>query len=365
MKKLILALSAALLLVSQAYSKEKAPKEDRVKNVIVFIGDGMGLGAVSAWMVDQNYAMTCFDRAQFVGLCKTYSKNNRVTDSAASATALATGNKTDNGMIGMLPDETKVQNLTEYAKAMGKSTGIVVTSHVVDATPAGFIAHQKSRDDRDEITEDLVELKPDVLAGGGRKYFERNKSKNGRSLLEEMKDAGYTYVETPEDFTATSKTPVLALFADGSYSMAIDHGTDYLSDVTSHAIDLLDDDKNGFFLMVEGSHIDHAAHAGNAEQLMFEMEEFDKAVNSAFDYAQTHDGTLVIVTADHETAGVYVLSNDKDFTKGESGVKVGFATGSHTASLVPLYAFGASAYKFSGVMENTDVCKRIMSVLQK
>lgn len=147
--------------------------------------------------------------------------------------------------------------------------------------------------------------------------------------------------------------------------MAIDHGTDYLSDVTSHAIDLLDDDKNGFFLMVEGSHIDHAAHAGNAEQLMFEMEEFDKAVNSAFDYAQTHDGTLVIVTADHETGAVYVLSNDKDFTKGESGVTVGFATGSHSASLVPLYAFGVSACQFSGIMENTDVCKRIMSVLQK
>jgi alkaline phosphatase len=361
MKRLILLVAAALLILSPGYSKDKAPKDEKVKNVILMIGDGMGLGASSAWMIDQNYSMTCFDRAQFIGLCKTYSANNKVTDSAASATALATGNKTNNGMIGMLPDGTKVQNLTEYAKEKGKATGIVVTSHVVDATPGGFIAHTKSRDNQDEITRDLVSLKPDVIAGGGRKFFK----KDGNRALDEMKAAGYTYVETPEEFASTTKAPVLGLFADGSYSIAMDHGTDYLADVTSHAIDLLDDNKNGFFLMVEGSHIDHASHANNAEQLLFEMDEFNKAVNAVFDYAETHPGTLVLVTADHETGAVYVLSNDKDFRKGESGEKIGFSTGGHSAVLVPLYAFGASSWKFSGVMENTDVCKRIRAAFAK
>lgn len=363
MKKMFLVLAVSLAILNPSYSKDKAPKCENVKNVIVLIGDGMGLGAATAWMVDQNYSMSSFDRARFIGLCKTYSANNKVTDSAASATALGTGNKTNNGMVGMLPDGTRVQNLVEYAKEMGKSTGIVVTSYVEDATPAGFMAHVKSRSDQDEIAEQIVSLRPDLVVGGGRRNF--TKRKDGKNLLDDAKAAGYSYASTPDQFLSITSTPVLGLFSDGGYSMAIDHGTDYLADMTAHAIDLLDDNKKGFFLMVEGSHIDHAAHANNSEQLLFEMEEFDKTVNAVFDYAESHGGTLVVVTADHETGAVYVLSNDKDYRKGESGVKVGFATGGHSASLVPLYAFGASAYKFSGVMDNTDVCKRIMSVLQK
>lgn len=364
MKRLILFIATALFVLSPGYSRGKAPKEEKVQNVIFIIGDGMGLGAAASWMISQDYAPTCFDRAQYIGLCKTYSKNNRVTDSAASGTALGTGNKTNNGMVGMLPDGTKVQNLTEYAKTLGKATGVVVTSYVEDATPGGFLGHVKNRNQGSDIARDIVNLKPDVVVGGGRKDFVKTKD-GGETLLDKAKEAGFTYVDNPDDFMTVTQTPVLGLFSDGSYEMAIDHGTDFLPDMVTHTLDLLDDNKNGFFLMVEGSHIDHAEHANNAEQLLFEMEEFDKTVNAAFDYADAHKGTLVVVTADHETGAVYVLSNDRDYTKGESGVNIKFATNGHSALLVPLYAYGAGASNFSVVMENTDVSKKVRALLGK
>ncbi len=346
-----------------AFSQRKAPKNEKVKNIIILIGDGMGLGAASSWIIDNDFGMTCFDRAQFTGFCKTYSANNKVTDSAASGTALGTGNKTNNSMVGVLPDGTPVANMTELAKAKGLSTGIVVSSYVQDATPGGFMAHQKARGMRKEISQDIIDLRPDVVVGGGKKYFVEGKSKDGsRSLLDVAKET-FNYVETPEEFLGTDEIPVLGLFSDASYPDAIERGTDYLVDAMTHAIDLLDDNKNGFFLMTEGSLIDHAEHANNAEQLAFEMEEFDKAVNAAFDYADTHKGTLVIVTADHETGGTAVVSTNKDFNKGEASTEVKFVTTGHTAALVPLYASGANAGQFSCVMDNTYFLKIMKALL--
>jgi len=359
-KRIFLLLAAAMVVAAPTFGKN--PKNQKVKNVIFLIGDGMGLAAVTSWMVDQHYDMTAFDRAQYTGLCKTYSKNNRVTDSAASATALATGYKTDNSMVGRLPDGTDVPNITEMAKDKGLSTGIVITSYLLDGTPAGFTAHATNRGDREDIARDIVALKPDVIVGGGRKYFV-DPQYTSENLIEKAKAEGVTYVSTPEEFYATRQTPILGLFSEDSYPMVIDRDSDFLTDAMNHTLDLLDDNKKGFFVMVEGSHIDHAAHANNAEQLLFEMEEFDKAVNAAFDYADTHKGTLVVVTADHETGGVVVVSNNKDFTKGESGIDIKFATGGHSGTLVPVYSYGAGADKFTGVYENTDIFQKIKALL--
>lgn len=362
MKKSFLLLFLAVFALVPSYAGDKAPKNEKVKNVILIIGDGMGFGASFSWMIDCNYAPTCFDRAQFVGVSKTYSANSRVTDSAASGTAMATGHKTNNSMLGMLPDGTKVPTIAELAKEKGLSTGIVVTSYVLDATPAAFFSHVENRGDRKGIEEDLLEMRPDILVGGGRKYFTEKKYVP-ENMIDRAVAEGFTYVSTPEEFYMIDKTPILGLFSEESYPMAIERDTDFLTDATLHTLDVLDNNKKGFFAMIEGSHIDHASHANNAEQLTWEMEEFDKMVNAAFDYADSHKGTLVIVTADHETGGVDLLPGSKDFSKGDSGVDVHFSTTGHSASPVPIFAYGASAWKFGQVMENIDIFAKIKTLL--
>ena len=363
MRKFLLVVLAAVFPFFQGYSADKAPKTEKVKNVILIIGDGMGLAAAGSWMIDCDYAPTCFDRAQFVGYSKTYSASSRVTDSAASGTAMACGVKTDNGMLGQLPDGTHVPSLAVLAKEKGLSTGIVVTSHVCDATPSAFYAHVPKRGMSTEIINDMLAARLDVVAGGGRKYF-TDPEKVPENLIDKAVREGFTYCSTPEEFGQTKETPILGLFSEGSYPMAIERETDFLKDAAMHTIDILDDNKKGFFAMIEGSHIDHAEHANNAGQLTFEMEEFDKLVNAAFDYADTHKGTLVVITADHETGGVTLLNAAKD-SKSTTGIDVKFGTTGHSGIPVPVYAYGASAWKFGQVMENIEIFSRIKALLIK
>lgn len=362
MKKILSIVLLAALVAAPVEAKEKAPKNEKVKNVILIIGDGMGLGAAASWMINQNYEPTCFDRAQYAAVVKTYSANNRTTDSAAAATAIATGHKTNNSMLGMLPDGSKPASIAELAKEKGLSTGIVVTSYVLDATPGGFFAHVKNRSDRKDIAEDLIRFRPDVIVGGGGKYFTSEKY-TPVNLLDKAVSEGFTYVKTPEEFYSTWTTPVLGLLDESKEIEEAEINSDLLGDLADHTYEILEKNKKGFFAMIEGSHIDHAAHANNTEMVLWWMEEFDKLVNSAFDYADTHKGTLVIVAADHETGGVTLVPGSNDFTKGESGVTVKYSVTSHTASPVILYAYGASAWKFGGVIDNTDIFKRIKSVL--
>lgn len=362
MRKVVTLIVLAALCAAPSVARDKAPKNEKVKNVILIIGDGMGLGATAAWMINQNYEPTCFDRAQYSAVVKTYSGNSRTTDSAASATAMATGHKTNNSMLGMLPDGSKPSSIAELAKDKGLSTGIVVTSYVLDATPGAFYAHVKNRQDRKDIAEDLIAFRPDVIVGGGRKYFTSEKYTDV-NLLDKAVSEGFTYVKTPEEFYSTWTTPVLGLLDNSKQIEEAELNSDLLGDLAGHTYEILEKNKKGFFAMIEGSHIDHAAHANNTEMVLWWMEEFDKLVNSAFDYADTHKGTLVIVAADHETGGVTLVPGSKDFTKGESGVTVNYSVTSHTAAPVILYAYGASSWRFGGVMDNTDIFKKIKSVL--
>ncbi|MBQ6254597.1 MAG: alkaline phosphatase [Bacteroidales bacterium] len=361
MKRFLLALLVIAIPFTQSFSAEKAPKNEKVKNVILIIGDGMGVGSVASWMIENNYAPTCFDRAQFAGFSKTYSANSKVTDSAASGTAMACGVKTNNGMLGMNPDTVAVKSIAEFAREKGLPVGIVVSSYILDATPGAFYAHVTKRGDRKGIIDDLIKFKPDVIVGGGKKYFIQP-DYVPENMVEKAKSAGFTYVETPDEFLATDKTPILGLFADDSYPMAIERDIDYLKDATMHTLDILDNNKKGFFAMIEGSHIDHANHANNAEQLIFEMEEFDRMVNAVFDYADTHKGTLVVITADHETGGVNVLSAAKD-SKSTTGIDVKYSTTSHSGAPVPVFSYGASAWRFGQMMENTEIFARIKELL--
>lgn len=344
-----------------AGAQRLAPEPEKVRNVILMIGDGMGLGQVAAWMIENRYAPTAFDRATYTAICKTYSANNRVTDSGAAATAMATGVKTENSRIGVTADGTPVENLTEMARAKGLATGIVVTSHLADATPAAFTAHCDDRHDSRAIAAAYATLGVDVAVGGGRSFF--REQIDGRDRLSALQAQGYVYAATPEAFYATDRLPVIGLFADKYMEMAAGRGTDYLARATEHTLSLLNRNKKGFFVMIEGSQIDGACHRNQVEKMLDEMRDFDRAVGRAFDFADTHPGTLVLVVADHETGGLTVVSNESDFTAAESGIRYRFSTTGHSGTPVVLYAYGAGAYNFSGVMENTDIFRLVKRLL--
>ena len=240
------------------------PKPEKVHNVILMIGDGMGLGQVAAYMIENQYGPTAFDRAHYTAVCKTYSANNRVTDSGAAATAMASGHKTKNSRIGVTPDGAPAQSITELAKAKGLATGIVVTSHLADATPAGFMAHTPDRHNTSEIAAAYETSGIDVAAGGGRRFFE--KQENGQDVLAALQAKGYAYASTPEEFYATDSTPVIGLFADKYMESAAKRGEDYLERATEHTLSLLARNRKGFFAMIEGSQIDGAGHGNNTKK---------------------------------------------------------------------------------------------------
>ena len=341
-------------------AQRKAHEPEKVRNVILMIGDGMGLGQTAALMIENRYEPLAFDRAHYTAVCKTYSANNRITDSGASATAMATGCKTANSHVGVLPDGTVVANLTELAQAKGLATGIVVTSYLTDATPAGFVAHVRDRHEYDRIAEMIAASDVDVLAGGGRRFF--NDREDDRDLLQEMQNRGYRYAPTPEDFYDADRLPVIGLFAPKHMEPASQRG-DYLVEATEHTLDLLARNKKGFFAMIEGSQIDGACHGNDSREMIAEMRDFEQAVNCAFDFADAHRGTLVLVVGDHETGGLTILSNNRDFTASESGIEYHYSTTSHSGTPVVLYAYGAGASHFGGVMENTDIFKTIKALL--
>ncbi len=362
MKRTLPILLSTLLMLRLSTAAQPADTaEAPVRNVILMIGDGMGLAQVAAWMIENRYEPIAFDRAQYTALCKTYSANNRITDSGASATAMATGVKTRNSWIGTDPAGNSRENLTELAKAKGLATGIVVTSYLADATPAAFTAHTNDRHNTSAIVQGIVRLKPDVIAGGGLSYFERQE--DGSYPLEELQKAGYSYVATPEEFYAIDRTPLIGLFAEKYMPEASRRDSAYLARTTAHTLELLGKHSAGFFAMIEGSQIDGACHENNASRMIDEMRDFDRAVNVAFDFADTHPGTLVLVVADHETGGLTIISNDRDFTASESGIQYNYSTTSHSGSPVILYAYGTGAANFSGVLENTDIFRRVKALL--
>lgn len=349
-----------MLCSAPAEARQKAPKSGKVRNVILMIGDGMGLGQTAALMIENGYEPTAFDRADYTAICKTYSANNRVTDSGAAATAMATGHKTSNSRIGMLPDGTAVENITELAKAKGLATGIVVTSHLADATPSGFVAHVKNRHEGERIAEMFAAADIDVLAGGGRQYF--TEREDGSDLLQQMQQKGYLYAPTVEDFYAADRLPVIGLFAPKYMKHASKRG-DYLVKATGHTLELLARNRKGFFAMIEGSQIDGSCHGNDTKEMLAEMRDFEQAVGCAFDFADTHAGTLVLVVGDHETGGLTVVSNNRDFTSSESGIEYSYSTTSHSGTPLVLYAYGAGAENFTGVIENTDIFKLVKALL--
>lgn len=331
-------------------TKKKAPK-----NIILMIGDGMGLAQIYSGMT-ANGGHLFLENFVNIGFSKTYSSDKYVTDSAAGATALSAGIKTYNGAIGVDSDKKPVTHLIELAEKKGMQTGLVSTSSITHATPASFIAHADSRKSFDDIALDFLKIDIDVFIGGGKKYFENRK--DSKNLSQELKDKGYQVMYNLNDIQNVASGKLAGLTAEDHNKPMPERG-EMLVPATQTALKLLSQSKKGFFLMVEGSQIDFCAHKNDTPGVVLEMLDFDKAIGTALAFAASNKETLIIVTADHETGGMTL--QDGDYKTGKVTAK--YTTLGHTGIAVPIFAFGPGAENFTGFMENTDIAKKMMTLL--
>lgn len=335
----------------------KEPVKGKPKNVILFIGDGMGVAQVYSGITANNGKLY-INNFKNIGLQTTYSGTHYVTDSGAGGTALSTGTKTYNGAIGVDMDSVAIENIREKCEKLGMATGVVSTSAITHATPASFVAHQKSRNYYEAIAADFLKTDIDVFIGGGYKHFTQRA--DGKDLTTELKAKGYTVARTIEETQKIKEGKLAALLNPEHMPEVINGRGEELTIATKTAIDILDNDKDGFFIMIEGSQIDWGGHQNNTTYIVTEMLDLDKAIGEALEFAAKDKETLVILTADHETGGFSI--NNGDFGTGE--VEGNFTTGDHTGIMVPVFAFGPGAELFRGIYNNTDIPKKIMSLLK-
>ncbi|GGF14994.1 alkaline phosphatase [Halobacillus andaensis] len=281
------------------------------KNVIVMVGDGLGVGQMEiARLLESGKTGDLFmESLENVGMMRTYSDDNFVTDSGAAGSAIATGNKTYNGGIGVDAEGEEVDSILDLYQNEGKKVGVISTNTVTDATPAAFTASVPDRDGQDEIARQMLDQQYDVLLGGGADYFSPD-SQDGTDLVEEFQSTGYEFVDN-ESSLEESGTPdkLLGLFNDSYMSYKTDRDElnseePTLEAMTDKGLDVLSQDDDGFFLMVEGARIDHAAHAADATGVWQETMEFDRTVEQVVNWAEDRDDTMVVVLADHETMGM-------------------------------------------------------------
>ncbi|MDP4449257.1 alkaline phosphatase [Staphylococcus hyicus] len=300
------------------YGNTKNPK-----NVIFMVGDGMGPSYNTAYRYFKDnpntkaLEKTAFDQ-YLVGTQRTNPDDPKenITDSAAAATAFSSGHKTYNGAIGVTPDKKSVETVLERAKSQGKSTGLVSTAEITDATPAAYAAHIDSRDKKNDIAKQFYndringQHKVDVLLGGGAKYF----GKENGDIDKKFKKDGYDVVKNKQQLAQSKKDQVLGLFADKNMPLQIDapKQNPLLSDMQDAALSKLSKNKKGFFLMVEGASIDKQGHANDITGVMSEMSGFETAFENAMKYAKQHKDTLVVATADHSTGGL-TIGKGKDY----------------------------------------------------
>lgn len=320
----LIGLGSVMLTIPTLSYAEASPK-----NIIIMIGDGMGVAHTSAYRYyknerakDGSIATTELDDI-FVGLSRTYPLDKTVvTDSAAGATALSAGIKTYNGAIGVDVDKKPVETALELAKKQGWATGAVTTVQVNHATPASFIAHNESRNNYDALADAYIDekingkLKFDVLLGGGRQHFERA----DRNIINEFRELDATVITDLNDLAQASRTPLIGLFADKGMPFIVDDNAQAgrLPAMTTTALKLLSDKSGPFFLMVEGGEIDWCSHRDDIACAMKEMADFEGAVAVAKDYVDAHPDTLLVITADHETGGLSVGGWDQKAWSPES-----------------------------------------------
>ena len=317
------------------------------------IGDGMGLTQMYAvYTVKKD--KTNMSRCKYIGLVNTSSIDDLITDSAASGTAIATGNKTNNGYLGVDKDGNKLVTILEIAEKHGKATGLVATAAITHATPASFIAHNINRGDYEGIAKDFLKTDIDLFFGGGKNHF--SERKDSLNLIDSLLAHDYNIVFDVDKISTIKNGKTAGLFYDEHPPKRLEGRNDFLEKASLKAIEILDNDEDGFFIMIEGSQIDWACHDNDLKYLLDETLEFDDVVGKVLDFAEKDGETLVIITADHECGGFTVVDGDL-----EKGTIIGnFSSGDHTPVMVPLYAYGPGAEDFCGVYDNTEIFKKMI-----
>lgn len=339
-----------------AVEKLQAPKGKKVKNVILMIGDGMSLMHVyTAWAA--NRGKLWLENAQATGLSKTWAVKKLVTDSGSGGTSLATGVKTVYHAVGVDPEGKPLTSLVDVAKELGKDAGMAVTCRLWDATPCDFCCHNIDRDKEEELVGDYPTSGVDFVFGGGAQKFTNRK--DGRDIFKELQKKGYHVSRTLDDFFAYDKNSrIFAVPYDKDTPLPDERG-DLLARASMKGISLMNQNKNGFFMMIEGSQLDDYGHFNQLDLLMKETLDFDQTVGEVMKWAAKNGETLVVVTADHETGGLTLVNGNKD----EGRVECCFSTKDHSGAMVPVYAFGPGAENFTGIFENTDVFKKIKKLM--
>jgi alkaline phosphatase len=319
----------------------------------------MGLTQVTAGMF-MNGNKLALERCPVTGLIKTHASNHLITDSAAGATAFSCGCKTYNGAIAVTKDKKPCKTILEEAESRGMATGLVATSQIAHATPAAFIAHVTDRSKMEEAATYFLKTDLDLMIGGGMKHFTRRA--DGRDLYQEMvrKNVFVSDYRTTnlEDLEPSSKRP-FAWFSADDLPKRWSEGRTYLPTAGRMAPRFLKErSEQGFFLMIEGSQIDWGGHAKNATYTIEEMLDFDRTIGEVLDWAAQDGETLVVITADHETGGMAIMQGSE---MGKLEVK--FNSDYHTATMVPVFAFGPGADKFQGMYDNTQIYHKMMGLM--
>jgi|TARA_B100001964_G_C14237632_1_gene603287 alkaline phosphatase len=354
------AIIASILFFSvNCSSANKAPK-----SIILIVADGAGIGHQTAlYYLTDDYAPARFEN---VGLVTTYMLGkDKVTDSAAGATAMATGYKTVKGAIGMTINESgdtvAAKSVIEYAQDISMATGVVTTSFVNDATPASFSVHHPIRKERIEIAHKMADAGLDVILGAGNRYFSEPLPGSTDTLTAYDKFA-QNGIQIISNLVAPidPSRPVLGIFADKGLPANLDGREPTLVAMAAKALDLVGGDPNGFFLLVEEEGNDSYSHDRDSLRVVGEMQSINEVVNLALYYQSQHPDVLVIMVSDHDTGGLVVIDDEE-----QGGLKMGFATREHTAALVPIFATGPGADVFEGVMDNTFIGETLIRYISE
>jgi len=336
-------------------------KSDTPKNIIFLIGDGMGMSQISLGML-ANGDRSALELYPVVGIHKPRSSDNLITDSAAAATAFATGVRTYNGAIGVDSDTIAIPTILEMCEENGMPTGLVATSTIVHATPASYAAHNAYRKNYEEIANDYMDADVDLLIGGGKKYFERRES-DDKNLLDTLRSLNYWVSDFRDEISAlpTATDQNVAYFTADTDPLKADMGRDYLLPATKYTLDYLDrkagDD--GFFTVIEGSQIDWGGHANDDQYVITEYMDYDTVIAYAYEWAKADGETLVVVTADHETGGLAIQPGST-----MDSLKTAFTTTYHTATIIPVFAYGPGSEHFAGIYDNTAIFDKMVEALQ-
>jgi len=324
------------------------------KNIILIIGDGMGVPQITAGMYKLKN-QTALENFPIIGLSKTHSSNALVTDSAAAGTAIACGEKTANGTVGISMRNQKLTSILELSKQKGYKTGIIATSTIVHATPAAFYANVLSRNQYEDIALQLSDSDVDYFIGGGRKFFINRKDK--RNLLKEM--TSYDIVNSIKKFDE-SKSDKIGYFTSSEDPYPIRNGRiPNLSAAVEKMLPKLSNNDNPYFLLIEASQIDWGGHKNDIDYVLSEFIDMDKAINKVIEFTKNDKNTIVIVTGDHETGGLAITSGRRRNFQ----IKTEFSTIGHSAVMIPVFAKGAHSEIFSGIYDNTEIFKKMFFVL--